>query len=238
MKPFDIKKFLTENKLTKLTSEVDTPTNEEEVEEIQIPKTKAATINAAVEMLKKARKHEAQAMFKKMVGIKEGAEESDEVVTEESTPAKEVEFDVDYKEDLDALVSEEATLSDGFRDKAGIIFETALKAKVGDAVEKIEAEMAQNLEEEVTEIQATIVEKVDSYLNYVVETWMKDNVTFTYSGNNGTGAMDLGSLASGALAQVTVDVLVGYGSKVDMSIYVFIKSTSKKCLETSRCIPL
>ena len=35
MKPFDIKKFLTENKLTKLTSEVDTPTNEEEVEEIQ-----------------------------------------------------------------------------------------------------------------------------------------------------------------------------------------------------------
>ena len=35
--------------------------------------------------------------------------------------------------------------------------------------------MAQNLEEEVTEIQATIVEKVDSYLNYVVETWMKDN---------------------------------------------------------------
>ena len=149
--------------------------DEEEVEEIQIPKTKAATINAAVEMLKKARKHEAQAMFKKMVGIKEGAEESDEVVTEESTPAKEVEFDVDYKEDLDALVSEEATLSDGFRDKAGIIFETALKAKVGDAVEKIEAEMAQNLEEEVTEIQATIVEKVDSYLNYVVETWMKDN---------------------------------------------------------------
>ena len=54
------------------------------------------------------------------------------------------------------------------------------------------------------------------------ETWMKDNVTFTYSGNNGTGAMDLGSLASGALAQVTVDVLVGYGSKIDMSKYVFM----------------
>ena len=86
--------------------------DEEEVEEIQIPKTKAATINAAVEMLKKARKHEAQAMFKKMVGIKEGAEESDEIITEEPTAAKEVEFDVDYKEDLDALVSEEATLSD------------------------------------------------------------------------------------------------------------------------------
>jgi len=155
-------------------SDEDSEEDDEEVEEIKLPKTKAGTINAAVEMLKKARKHEAQAMFKKMAGIKEGAEESEEVVAE-STPAKEVEFEVDYSEDLDALVSEEATLSDGFRDKAGIVFEAALKAKVGDVVEKIEAEMAQNLEEEVAEIQSTIVEKVDSYLNYVVENWMKEN---------------------------------------------------------------
>jgi len=156
-------------------SDEDSEEDDEEVEEVQVPKTKAGTINAAVEMLKKARKHEAQAMFKKMAGIKEGVEESEEVVAEESTPAKELDFDVDYSEDLDALVSEEATLSDGFRDKAGIVFEAALKAKVGDAVDKIEAEMAQNLEEEVAEIQSTIVEKVDSYLNYVVENWMKEN---------------------------------------------------------------
>ena len=33
----------------------------------------------------------------------------------------------------------------------------------------------QNLEEEVSEIQNSLVEKVDSYLNYVVENWMKEN---------------------------------------------------------------
>jgi len=54
------------------------------------------------------------------------------------------------------------------------------------------------------------------------ETWLKDNVTFTYSGSNATGNMDLGALASGALAQVTVDATVGYGSKIDMSKFVYM----------------
>ena len=54
------------------------------------------------------------------------------------------------------------------------------------------------------------------------ESWLKDNVTFTYSGSNATGEMDLGSLASGALAQVTVDAVVGYGAKIDMSKFVYL----------------
>ena len=54
------------------------------------------------------------------------------------------------------------------------------------------------------------------------ESWLKDNVTFTYSGNNATGGMDLGGLASGALAQVTVEALVGYGAKIDMSKFVYM----------------
>ena len=54
------------------------------------------------------------------------------------------------------------------------------------------------------------------------ETWLKDNVTFSYSGNNATGGMDLGGLASGALAQVTVEALIGYGAKVDMSKFVYM----------------
>ena len=54
------------------------------------------------------------------------------------------------------------------------------------------------------------------------ETWLKDNVTFTYSGSNGTGSMALGELASGAIAQVTVDAVVGYGAKIDMSKFVYM----------------
>ena len=54
------------------------------------------------------------------------------------------------------------------------------------------------------------------------ESWLRDNVTFTYSGSNATGEIDLGSLASGALAQVTVDAVVGYGAKIPMSKDVYM----------------
>ena len=56
-------------------------------------------------------------------------------------------------------------------------------------------------------------------------TWndfVDDNVTFTYSDSNATGSIDLGTLAAGALAQVSVDVVVGYGAKVDMSNFVYM----------------
>ena len=71
--------------------------------------------------------------------------------------------------------AEEATLSDGFRDKASAIFEAAFQSKVGAEIDRLESEYAQNLESEVSEIQNDLVEKVDSYLNYVVENWMKEN---------------------------------------------------------------
>ena len=81
----------------------------------------------------------------------------------------------DWNEDLDLIVAEEATLSDGFREKAGAIFEAAYKLKVGAKIDELESEYAQNLEAEVADIQSGLVEKVDSYLNYVVENWMKEN---------------------------------------------------------------
>jgi len=81
----------------------------------------------------------------------------------------------DFDEDLDALISEEATLSDEFKGKAGAIFEAVLTSKLSQHIENLDAEYAQNLEEEVSEIQSNLVEKVDSYLNYVVENWMKEN---------------------------------------------------------------
>lgn len=143
---------------------------EEEPVEVTVPKTKAGVINAAVEMLKKAKKVEAQAIFKKMV-TNEGVEVVEATEEDEGTDVSHIE----YSEDLDALVSEEATLSDGFRDKAGIVFEAALQSKVSAEIDRLESEYAQNLEEEVTELQTSLVEKVDNYLSYVVENWMKEN---------------------------------------------------------------
>ena len=82
---------------------------------------------------------------------------------------------IDFDEDLDAIINEEATLSEGFRGKASAIFEAVLTSKLSEEVDRLETEYAQNLEEEVSELQSSLVEKVDSYLNYVVEGWMKEN---------------------------------------------------------------
>jgi len=80
-----------------------------------------------------------------------------------------------FAEDLDALVEDEATLSEGFRNKAGVIFEAALKSKLAEHVERLEESYAEQLEEQTATIKAELVEKVDSYLNYVVESWMEEN---------------------------------------------------------------
>ena len=161
---------------------------ESKVKEITIPKTKAGVIQAAVEMLKKARKEDAQKLFAKMSKMDESEDdgsvkkaidavkpEKDKSIKAKPSDASAKIESVDFEEDLDALVAEEATLSDEFRGKAGAIFEAVLTSKLSAQIDRLESEYAQNLEEEVTEIQNGLVEKVDSYLNYVVENWMKDN---------------------------------------------------------------
>jgi hypothetical protein len=159
--------------------EDDDDDDEEEVAESapETPKTKAGVIQAAVEMLKKARKEDAQKLFAKMVAVDEKAVEEEASDKEEgySKKAKAKVESVDFEEDLDALIQEEATLSDEFRGKAGSIFEAVLTSKLAQEVDRLEAEYVQNLEEEVSEIQTSLVEKVDSYMNYVVETWMQEN---------------------------------------------------------------
>ena len=162
-----------EEEVEEAKDEDDDEEEEVKVEAVQIPKTKAGVIQAAVEMLKKARKEDAQALFAKMSRVDETKDEDEEEKAESKAKVK-VES-VDFDEDLDALVQEEATLSEDFRGKAGAIFEAVLTSKLAKEVERLEGEYVQNLEEEVSEIQTSLVDKVDSYMNYVVETWMQDN---------------------------------------------------------------
>jgi hypothetical protein len=73
------------------------------------------------------------------------------------------------------LVESEATLSDEFKAKTAVIFETAVKSKISEEVERLENEYQSRLEEELESTRSDLVEKVDSYLNYVVEQWMEQN---------------------------------------------------------------
>ena len=91
---------------------------------------------------------------------------------EEATEESELEnVQYDFKEDLTDLVDTEATLSEGFKDKASIIMETAIKSKLRGEIARLE----ESYDEQLAEEQEAIVEKVDSYLSYVVENWMEEN---------------------------------------------------------------
>lgn len=81
----------------------------------------------------------------------------------------------DFKEDLNALVSSEATLSEGFKEKANVIFEAAVNARVAEHVKSLEVEFDEQLNEAITQNYADIVESTDKYLDYVVETWVEEN---------------------------------------------------------------
>lgn len=135
------------------------------------PKTKAGMINAMYKEMSKMKKGDLMAAYHKMMAKDESVEIDGEAIAENN-----------FDEDLNALVESEATLSDGFRAKAEVIFEAAVKAKVAETVDSLEEQYKEELAEETTRIHNELVEKVDGYLNYVVENWMEENKLAIESG--------------------------------------------------------
>ena len=101
---------------------------------------------------------------------KDGSLEKDNKPT---TASEEVE--IDLTDDVKALVSADADLSEDFKDKAATIFETAVKTRIKEQSAILEAQFEEKLASETETVKEAMVEKVDSYLNYVVEEWMKEN---------------------------------------------------------------
>jgi hypothetical protein len=78
------------------------------------------------------------------------------------------------KEDIDALLSGE-NLSEEFVQKASTIFEAAVISRAEEVAAEVEAELTEQFQAAVEEIKEDLAAKVDDYLNYMVEEWMKDN---------------------------------------------------------------
>lgn len=201
--------------------------DEEEMEEsapkYEMPKTKAGVINAMMDMLKKSRKDEAQKIYANVMKVALGDDEEASVksagdaagkVGKATAPGAKAKVEaIDFEEDLDTLISEEATLSDGFRGKAGAIFEAVLTSKLSQEIDRLESEYAQNLEEEVTTIQNDLVEKVNGYLDYVVENWMKENEVAVQQGLRTEIAEDFMTSLQGVFKEHYIEVPEG---KVDL----------------------
>ena len=140
------------------------------------PKTKAGMINAVMAKMQNMSKAKLMAGYEGYM--------SDDVDAEsfEGDVVAEVAAEYDFSGDLNALVESEATLSDGFKDKAATIFEAAIKSKLGEEISRIEESYSVELAEEIASTKSDLVEKIDSYLNYVVENWMSENQIAIQSG--------------------------------------------------------
>lgn len=97
----------------------------------------------------------------------EETEEDGEVIEEET-----VQYSFD--EDLDALVSG-SDLTEEFRDKAKLIFEAAVTAKINEEVALMNEAYEQAFEESVAEFKTEMSEQIDSYLTFVAEKWVAEN---------------------------------------------------------------
>jgi len=102
---------------------------------------------------------------------------------------KKEESELDIKADVDALVGD-SDLSEEFKQKAATIFEAAIKAKVKEESQRLQGEYETKLAEDTQTHKAELVEKVDSYLDYVVEEWMQENKIAIERGIKGEIAED------------------------------------------------
>jgi|TARA_R110001606_G_scaffold274325_3_gene422812 hypothetical protein len=141
----------------------------------EAPKNAGAKIGAMYDKMKTLSKEELEVAYELLM-------REDFVEASEVDESFEIDIDVDFTEDLNALVESEATLSEEFKVKTAVIFEAAIKSKVKEEINRLEEEYETLIEEETQAIRESLVDQVDGYLNYAVETWMQENELAIASG--------------------------------------------------------
>ena len=82
-------------------------------------------------------------------------------------------LEVDISEELNSIFGED--LSEEFKEKATSIFEAAVVARVNNEMEKVVTQLEEQNVSQLTEYKEGLVEKVDGFMNYIVEQWMEEN---------------------------------------------------------------
>ena len=94
--------------------------------------------------------------------------------TKKESKKKEKKEKMDVQEDVDALLYGE-DLTEEFKVKAATIFEAAVMTRVKAETHTLAEAFDARLDEEAELAKEEIIEKVDGYLNFIVEQWMSDN---------------------------------------------------------------
>lgn len=166
--------------MPKLKGESKETKDGKEIKEGELPPALQKAIDAKKGKEKKENSHD------KKKEKSDGAE----VRVEDDEKKDEKKKEIDVKEHVDALVAGEKDLTDEFKTKAATIFEAAIKSKVKEIEEEMETDYTNKFEQESAKAKAELTEKVDSYLSYVVEEWMKENEIALERGIKGEIAED------------------------------------------------
>ena len=212
-----IKKAKAESKKVKEDDDEEEDSEEEESEEeeeqtkkeaLEVPKLKSEILAGLMDHLKGLKKEDLSKIYgSQIIGESEGDDDEEE---EEQAESVKVSIDqtideLDVSGDVEALVQGEE-LSEEFKTKAATIFETAIKSKVRSELEKIQEENDKQMKELAETSMKDMVEKVDDYLNYVVEQWMSENELAIERGLKGEIAEDFISGLKGLFEDHYIDV--------------------------------
>jgi|SaaInlStandDraft_5_1057022.scaffolds.fasta_scaffold41437_2 hypothetical protein len=153
-----------------------------------VKKTKVAMVTAMVDAVKGMKKEDLEHSYKDIMAAlqvegfeKDDEDEDDADDKDDKKKKKSIKDikkidtdDVDVAEDIKAMFNGE-DLSEDFIAKATTIFESAIVSKVNDILESVTIDMEADLEVEKAEITESLTTKLDDYLEYVSEEWMKEN---------------------------------------------------------------
>ena len=158
------------------------------------PKTKSALTAAMHKEMKHMKKEQLRAAYNAMMkpeGVhdKPDMEEQLNKLRSEKEEIEEKIKSINVKEDVEALVDGE-DLSEEFKEKAATVFEAAVKSRIRSEIERMEESYVVSLDESTSIIKEELSEKVDDYLGYIVEQWMKENELAIERGLKGEIAED------------------------------------------------
>ena len=175
----------------------ETAEGSEEIVEGEMPK-------AALDALKKHQDKKEDKSEKSEEKSDEKKDEKEEGYGNKMASYKMKKEEVD--EHMDALTAGQDDLSEEFKTKAATVFESAVNSKVKEIAEQMEADVQTNYEQDIAKAKEELTEKVDSYLSYVVEEWMKENEIALERGIKGEIAEDFISGLKKLFAEHYIDV--------------------------------
>lgn len=184
---------------SKKVSEDHESDEDEVIEEAAAPRTKMDKMKAVYDKMEKMKAKDLTDSFEAILSAMDPEEEDDEEDKEMQEEIKKLEAakmaieekikSINVKEDVDALVEGE-DLSEDFKAKASTIFEAAVKSKTREEIARLYQATVDEFDAKLEEAKDEMTDKIDTYLNYVVEEWTKENELAIERGLKGEIAED------------------------------------------------